>query len=284
MRVDLHSHSTYSDGALTPTALVELARRQGVGALALTDHDTVDGVAEARGAAEPLGLELIAGTELSVAHEGQDLHLLAYFLDVEAPELRAHMEALRADRRLRVTRLVARLRLLGIPIEESSILAKARADGAVGRLHVAQVLVEKGWVPTESDAFRWYLGHGGPAYIEKETPDAARSIATLRAAGGVPVLAHPGAYRLEGLLEQLVPAGLLGLEVWHPMHAPADVTRYREQAARFGLLETGGSDYHGNREHEVGPGGLEIGPAILEPIRRAAARLRDGGADVRREE
>lgn len=270
--IDLHLHSTYSDGAHAPAELVRRAAYAGVTTLALTDHDSVKGLAEAEAACAERRIEFIPGTELSVAHQGQDLHLLGYLLDRNHPALLSHLSALCIGRRHRLTEQVLRLRQLGFAISEEEVLQKARSDGAVGRLHVAELLVERGWVATQQQAFRFYLGNGGPAYVEKTTPDVGSSLALLRDAGAIPVLAHPGAYRIDGLLEQLVPLGLMGLEVVHPMHSPSQQEEYRALCARFGLLETGGSDYHGTRPGESNPGSVRVAPEVRDALFAAQAR------------
>lgn len=265
-RVDLHMHTTCSDGRRTPEELVALCQSQKVTVLAVTDHDTVDGVAAAMEAGERAGLRVIPGVEVSVEHAGQDLHILAYFPRLDDVPFLEMLEGVRVGRRRRIERMTERLALLGIPLTPEEVREHAGPTDSVGRVHVAERLEAHGWIGQYRDAFRYYIGALGPAYRAKATMPVSGCLARIRDAGGVPVLAHPGAYRLDGLLELLVPAGLAGLEVVHPLHSRAQIREFTELATRWNLVATGGSDFHGDREDEALPGSFDLGIEIVEEL------------------
>ncbi|MGP3926065.1 PHP domain-containing protein [Streptomyces sp. 8N616] len=252
MRIDLHTHSTASDGTDTPAELVRHAAAAGLDVVALTDHDTVGGHAEAT-AALPAGLTLVTGAELSCRLEGISLHMLAYLFDPDEPELARERELVRDDRVPRAQGMVAKLRELGVPVTWERV-AEIAGDGAVGRPHVATALVELGVVDSVSDAFTpdW-LANGGRAYVEKHELDPFDAIRLVKAAGGVTVFAHPLAAKRgetvpESAIAELASAGLDGIEVDHMDHDTAARARLRAIAADLGLLTTGSSDYHGGRK------------------------------------
>lgn len=249
MRIDLHSHSTASDGTERPADVVRRARAAGVDVLALTDHDTLAGQAEAV-STMPEGLTLVPGAELSCAVDGSSLHLLAYLFDAEEPELAAERERLRHDRERRARAMVSRLVELGAPVSWERVLRLADG-GVVGRPHVAQAMAEAGVVPDPASAFtpEW-IAAGGRAYVRRYALDPVHAIALVRAAGGVTVLAHPysgkrGQARDDETIARLVDAGLHGIEVDHPEHDADARSRLRGLAGELGLLVTGSSDDHG---------------------------------------
>ncbi|MFE3324861.1 PHP domain-containing protein [Streptomyces sp. NPDC059176] len=252
MRIDLHTHSTASDGTDTPAELVRKAADAGLDVVALTDHDTVGGHAEAI-AALPDGLTLVTGAELSCRLDGVSLHLLAYLFDPEESELARERELVRDDRVPRARAMVAKLRELGVPIEWSQVAAIA-GDGSVGRPHVASALVELGVVPDVSAAFtpEW-LADGGRAYVAKHELDPFTAVRLVKAAGGVTVFAHPAAVKRgrtvpETAIAELAASGLDGIEVDHMDHDEPTRARLRGLAGELGLLATGSSDYHGSRK------------------------------------
>ncbi|MFD3499657.1 PHP domain-containing protein [Streptomyces sp. NPDC058678] len=252
MRIDLHTHSTASDGTDTPAELVRNAAAAGLDVVALTDHDTTRGHAEAI-AALPQELTLVTGAELSCRIDGVSMHLLAYLFDPEEPALLAERELVRDDRVPRARGMVARLQELGVPVTWEQV-ARIAGDGSVGRPHVATALVELGVVPTVSDAFTpdW-LADGGRAYVAKHETDPFEAIRLIKGAGGVAVFAHPGASKRgrtvpESAIAELATAGLDGLEVDHMDHDPDTRARLRGLAKELGLLTTGSSDYHGSRK------------------------------------
>ncbi|MEV1051855.1 PHP domain-containing protein [Streptomyces sp. NPDC049887] len=252
MRIDLHTHSTASDGTDTPAELVRGAAAAGLDVVALTDHDTVGGHAEAI-AALPEGLTLVTGAELSCRTGGVGLHMLAYLFDPEEPELARERELVRDDRVPRARAMVGRLRELGVPVTWEHV-SRIAGDGSVGRPHVAAALVELGVVPDVSAAFTpdW-LANGGRAYVEKHELDPFEAVRLVKAAGGVTVLAHPLAVKRgevvsEDVIARLAAAGLDGIEVDHMDHDEPTRARLRGLAAELGLLPTGSSDYHGSRK------------------------------------
>lgn len=256
--VDLHTHSTASDGALTPAALVELAGARGVRVLGLTDHDTTAGLAAARTAAGRLGLRLIPGVELSTHVEAGEVHILGYFVDPAHPDLVAALARFQEARGDRARRIVERLGAAGVPIAHERVLAFA-GGGSIGRPHVARALIEAGHATSIGDAFERYLTRGRPGYVERyrlAPPDAVRLV---RAAGGVPVLAHPhSAADLAALLPELVAAGLGGLECYYGDYDEARKGALLALAARHDLVPTGGTDFHGPGIHQRPLGGTPV--------------------------
>ncbi|WP_432138739.1 MULTISPECIES: PHP domain-containing protein [unclassified Streptomyces] len=252
MRIDLHTHSTASDGTDSPAELVRNAAAAGLDVVALTDHDTTRGHAEAV-AALPAGLTLVTGAELSCRIDGISMHMLAYLFDPEDPALLAERELVRDDRVPRAKGMIAKLRALGVPVTWEQV-ARIAGDGSVGRPHVATALVELGVVATVSDAFTAdWLADGGRAYVEKHETDPFEAIRLVKAAGGVTVFAHPGADKRgrtvpETAIAEMAAAGLDGIEVDHMDHDPDTRARLRGLAKELGLLTTGSSDYHGSRK------------------------------------
>lgn len=270
--VDLHAHSTASDGSQSPEAAVRAAHKAGVAALALTDHDTLAGIAEAQETADAVGLRLVPGVELSVHQGAQEVHLLGLHIrDVGA--LQDELELYRDLRRARAASIVARLNRLGIAVTMDEVLTAA-AGGAVGRPHVARALIAGGHVKDSRDAFDRYLGAGRPAYVDKERLDIADGIALIHRAGGIAVLAHPGGEGRRERIEPLVPMGLDGLEVRHPSHSGEDSRRLEALAEFFGLVLSGGSDWHGAGHGTRVLGAMKVPMAWLEAQDARVAKVR----------
>lgn len=273
MRIDLHSHSTASDGTDTPAELVRNAVAAGLDVVALTDHDTTRGHAEAI-AALPAGLTLVTGAELSCRYQGVGMHMLAYLFDPDEPALLAERELVRDDRVPRARGMVAKLRDLGVPITWEQV-ARIAGDGSIGRPHVASALVELGVVRTVGDAFtKEWLADGGRAYVPRHESDPFKVVRLVKAAGGVTVFAHPGASKRgrtvpESAIAELAAAGLDGIEVDHMDHDEATRARLRGLASELGLLTTGSSDYHGSRKTCV-LGEYTTDPEIYGEITRRA--------------
>ncbi|MGY4993138.1 PHP domain-containing protein [Streptomyces sp. 900105245] len=273
MRVDLHCHSTASDGTDTPAELVRNAATAGLDVVALTDHDTTRGYGEAI-AALPAGLTLVTGAELSCRIDGVSMHLLAYLFDPEEPALLAERELVRDDRVPRAQGMVARLNALGVPVTWEQV-ERIAAGGSVGRPHVATALVELGVVPTVSDAFtEEWLADGGRAYVPKHETDPFEAIRLVKGAGGVTVFAHPAAVKRgrtvpETAIAEMAAAGLDGIEVDHMDHDADARTRLRALADELGLLVTGSSDYHGSRK-TVSLGACTTDPEVYGEITRRA--------------
>ncbi|MEU6171131.1 PHP domain-containing protein [Streptantibioticus parmotrematis] len=276
MRIDLHAHSTASDGTDTPAELVRNAAAEGLDVVALTDHDTVGGYAEAADAVRALdgALTLVTGAELSCRLGGTSLHMLAYLFDPAEPTLAAERELVRDDRVPRAKGMVARLRDLGVPITWEQV-ARIAGNGSVGRPHVASALVELGVVETVSDAFtEEWLADGGRAYVEKHELDPFDAIRLVKGAGGVTVFAHPAAAKRgrtipEAAIAELAAAGLDGIEVDHMDHDEPTRARLRALAAELGLLATGSSDYHGSRK-SCRLGEYTTDPEVYREISRRA--------------
>lgn len=265
--VDLHLHSTASDGSLSPARLIEKASAAGLAAAALTDHDTLDGVKEALEAGRRCGLEVLPGVEISVQAGEQEIHLLGY--DPLFPEkISAFLEEMRRERYRRMQQMTARLRRLGFSISDDEIIAEA-GPGAPGRLHLARLMVKRGYSSEIDEAFSDYLERGRPAFVPRKIPDPATAIRMLHRAGAVPVVAHPGASG-KALLRKLVAMGLRGVEVFHPEHSPEMIRHYRHQALQMNLLITGGSDFHGDRDHRTGRlGGITVPYRYLAALKEA---------------
>lgn len=273
MRIDLHTHSTASDGTDTPAELVRKAAAAGLDVVALTDHDTTRGHAEALSVL-PTGLTLVTGAELSCRLDGISMHMLAYLFDPEEPALLAERELVRDDRVPRAKGMIARLNDLGVPVTWEQV-ERIAGDGSVGRPHVATALVELGVVPSVSDAFtQQWLADGGRAYVEKHETDPFEALRLVRNAGGVAVFAHPAASKRgrtvpESAIARLAEAGLDGIEVDHMDHDPDTRARLRGLAKELGLLVTGSSDYHGSRKTCV-LGEFMTDPEVYGEITRRA--------------
>jgi hypothetical protein len=275
--IDLHAHSTASDGSLRPAELVRRAAAEGLAALALTDHDTTDGLAEAREEGLKAGIEVVNGVEISVKWNDGTFHLLGY-LFAETPDFSAGIARLKALRRERNERMIAKLNELGFRVSMEDVAAEA-GGGQVGRPHMAKALVKKGLVGSFGEAFERLLRRGRPAYVVVDRLEPEEAFALVRGAGGVPVLAHPFQLRLEpGALDARVAEwkalGLGGLEVQHSTHDSARQALLESLAAKHGLAGTGGSDFHGDTKPDVAlgraHGGARIPYSRLETLGRAA--------------
>ena len=243
-RIDLHTHSTASDGKLRPSEVVRLAGQLGVTTLALTDHDTTDGVIEAQRAGAELGVEVIAGIEINSEGEHGDAHILGYFVDPSEPRLQEHLEAIRDARVGRAKGMLKKLAELGMPLEWKHVMAMAGDAVSIARPHVARAMVEAGYVATTQEAFDKYISNNGPAYVNRLRLTMAEAIGLIHGAGGVAVIGHPAQSKLVHLIPQLVKAGLDGVEVYYPDHTPEQQAELLEIAARYNLVATGGSDFH----------------------------------------
>jgi predicted metal-dependent phosphoesterase TrpH len=260
--VDLHAHSTASDGAASPAALVAAARQAGLAAIALTDHDTVAGVRAAIAAAAGMGLRVVPGVELSAVDASGETHLLGLHL-ADLDTLDARLAELRDMRRTRAERIVQRLNALGVRVTMDDVLGQA-AGGAIGRPHVARALIANGWVGDMRTAFDRYLGAGRPAFVPKDRLSLADAIGMVHRAGGVAVLAHPGASATPERLQALAVLGLDGVEVRHPSHDDAQIARILALTERLGLLPSGGSDWHGQPDGSRALGVMRVPSEWLE--------------------
>ena len=276
--IDLHAHTTASDGSLHPGELVQLAKDIGLLALAVTDHDTLEGVPEALEYGKALGLEVVQGVEISAEFKPGTMHVLGYDIDAQNHVIDGKLKALQEGRRTRNPKIISKLREMDIDITMDEVTEVA-GGGQIGRPHFAQVLLRKGYVESVQEAFDLYLAKGGPAYLDKFRFFPREAIEVILEAGGLPVLAHPFSLKLdhttelESLIAELVEYGLVGLEVYYSKHTPEMTDYYLGLAERFGLAPTGGSDFHGISKSEIqlgkGLGNLAVPYRLLTGLRNA---------------
>jgi hypothetical protein len=273
--VDLHSHTTASDGTLTPRELVRAAVKRGVRVLAITDHDSTEGLAEALDeAAKHPPLAIVPGLEINCDVPGAEVHVLGYYVDYGAAWFQDFLREQRAERVARVHRIAARLAELGMPIDPADVFAIVK-EGSAGRPHVAQVMVQRGHVKSVREAFDKWLHTGGPANVPRKRLTPMDAVAVIRRAGGVPVFAHPGLAARDELVPELVASGLMGIETYYAEHSAAQTAHYTDLCRQHGLIATGGSDYHGERSGRTNPLGHPPVPmAVYEQLRDAARRAR----------
>lgn len=284
--IDLHAHTTASDGSLSPTELVQKAAGLGLAALAVTDHDTIGGLAEALSAAKEIGLDLVTGVELAVEDDGGRFHLLGYLFDPNNAALREMLVHIRESRAARNAQMAQKMADLGLPVTMADVQAEAGEDAdVIARPHFAQALMKKGIVSSVKEAFDRYLATGKPLYLPKQVLTPKDAIALLRAAGGVAVMAHPGLVPLadEALAARIAAlaseAGLDGIEAYYSQHSPAQTERFLALADRLVLLVTGGSDFHGQAKPHVPLGIVFEGrPAPASLLDRMRARQRSSHA------
>jgi predicted metal-dependent phosphoesterase TrpH len=278
--IDLHAHTTFSDGSLTPTQLVEEAVALGLTAVAVTDHDTVDGLPEALAAGERLGIRVVPGVELNLEHERVTMDMLGYFLGgCPSEELKAELAELRLYRDERNGRILERLAALGYALDPGD-LAAAAENGAVGRPHIGEALVRRGYAGSITEAFERFLRRGAPAWVDRRRLSLGAALRLLRASGGLPVLAHPGIIRtdaagLEHIVRDASRLGMAGIECYYPLHDEATVARCLALAEENGLVPTGGSDFHGSvKPHAhlgIGSAGLPLSDDLLADLECLAA-------------
>lgn len=274
--VDLHLHTTASDGVKTPSEMVRYAKYKGLQAIAITDHDTIGGLEEGLEEGERIGFEVISGIEISAEHSPGSMHLLGYFIDIRDSLLNERLKYLQKAREERNPRMVEKLNQLGVHITYEEVL-KASGGGQVGRPHFAQVLVEKKYVKNFQEAFDRYLKKGAPAYVDKLRFTPAEAIRFIQEARGVAVLGHPntlglnGYGELEKLITDLIKVGLKGIEVFYPEHSALEIAQYKGLAEKYGLVTTGGTDYHGIEKEGldvgVGKGDMKLPYSIIERLK-----------------
>jgi len=271
-RGDLHTHTTASDGQFKPRELVRLAKEKGLTALAITDHDTIDGLKEALEAGRDYKVEVIPGIELSTEWEGRDVHLLGYYVDFEKDELREFLVRLQKARYRRGQEMVTRLQELGYNVRWDEVIRFVKGN-SVGRVHVAQALVDKGLVPSIEVAFAELLERGRPAYVPRYKLLPGEAVELIRIWGGVAVLAHPGLIGCDGIIRELVGKGLEGLEVYYPLHDVQTTEHYFNLAQELGLLITGGSDFHGTQDEEHAQlGTVTVGEKEIDILKERVKR------------
>lgn len=272
--VDLHSHTTASDGALTPRELVREAARRGLRVLAVTDHDSTEGLAEAMDeAARHRPLEIVPGIEINCDVEGAEIHILGYYMDYGAGWFQAFCREQREERRQRVYRMAERLGALGMPIDPDEVFALVR-EGSAGRPHVAQVMVKRGYVKSVREAFDKYLASGRPGHVPRKKLTPEEAVRLIRKAGGVPVIAHPGLAGRDELIPGLIEAGMMGIECYYTEHSAAQRAGYVEICKQRGLVATGGSDFHGPKVRAATLGTPTIPMSVWEALKAKAAEAR----------
>ena len=279
--VDLHTHTTASDGTLTPRELVREAARRGLRVLAITDHDSTGGLPDAldeAGRLAPLhvvpGLEINCDVAAAPGGRASEIHVLGYCVDWRAGWFQDFLSEQRAERVARVHRLADRLAELGMPIDPAEVFAIVK-EGAAGRPHVAQVMVRRGYVKSVREAFDRYLHAGGPASVPRRRLEPADAVRVIRRAAGVPVLAHPGLADRDELIPDLVAAGLMGIECWYAEHSAQQTAHYLELCRRWDLVPTGGSDFHGPQSgRAITLGSLPLGMEVWERLHARAERAR----------
>lgn len=272
--IDLHTHSTASDGSMRPAELVRYARETGLAAIALTDHDSMGGVEEAIEEGKKIGVEVVAGVEIGVEFK-PEMHMLGYFFGDSYENIREVLEELRQNREKRNPQMVEKLNEMGFAITMEEV-REAAGGNVIGRPHIAKVLVDKGYAASVSEVFDKYLSAGRPAYFKKDRLTPGQGMQEILKAGGVPVLAHPLYLerdwdQLDELLAQLKQEGLKGLEVYYTDHPEEDVVQYRKLAEKHGLVMTGGSDFHGSFKPDIdlgkGRGNLKVPYELLEKLK-----------------
>lgn len=267
--VDLHLHTNYSDSTLSPAELVKLAYEAGMSAIAITDHDCVEGIELAMEAAKKFDLEVIPGIELTAECEKKEVHILGYFIDYHNKTLVEKLDKIKVIREKRIYDMVAKLKELGVDNIEAEEVLSISGMGTVGRAHLAVMLKEKGWVTTFSQAFQKYIGDRSPAYVGKFNITPSQAIKFILDAGGVPVFAHPHNPGDDNLISSFAEAGLMGLEVFYPGYSESTTQHYKNLAEKYGLLLTGGSDFHGDIKEGISIGNPQVSYDIVEKLKQA---------------
>ncbi|SEF55224.1 PHP domain-containing protein [Paenibacillus sp. UNC499MF] len=273
---DLHTHTTASDGTQAPEENVRVAKEAGLAAVGITDHDTVSGVRAAQLEGRRIGIEVVPGVEISTVAGGQDIHVLGYFIDTERKSFLARLEELRNTRVRRNEMMLARLNELGLAVSMEEVVkhleARKSEEDTIGRPHIANVLLAKGYVSSMNEAFEKYLGKGGAAYVNPPRIRPATAVDWIKEAGGAAVLAHPGLYGDEDIVRELIAYGLDGIEVSHADHTPEQEAYYGRLAREHGLIATAGSDFHGVRAGHVFHAPLGSKRTSLETVRKLQER------------
>ena len=275
--IDLHTHTTASDGRCTPDELVSKAAAAGVRVLSVTDHDTTAAAAAVSAACASARIEFVPGIEMTAVVDGADVHILGYFIDPHAPRLASFLGQQRLARAERLRQMIARLADLGVELDADAILAPNRSDGgkAPGRPWIARALVSAGAVANTREAFDRYLKRGQPAFVPRLGPMPAEVFAQIHDARGIASLAHPGLLGRDDLIPAFVVAGLDAIEAHHSKHTAEDTARYLDMAARHGVAVSGGSDFHGDPSHDrVGIGGVSLPPELFQALTDRCATRR----------
>lgn len=266
--VDLHVHSTASDGKFSPTEIVRMAVAQGLTVMALTDHDTIDGIPQAVETARVFPhFTLVPAVELSTDTSNGEVHVLGYFIDYTNEEFKSSLDRMRNSRTIRAEKMLAKLKTLGCDIEWERVKAIA-GEGALGRAHIAQALLEKGYINSFKEAFTKYIGHGCPAYVNREKLTPTEAVKLILKANGFPVFAHPfTSLTPEGVIKELKAVGLIGMEVYYAGYLPTETSTLLNFALKYDLIPTGGTDFHGiDITSEVRMGGTDVPMRFVEQL------------------
>ena len=263
---DLHIHTAASDGTVSPEKIADVALQAGLKAIAITDHDAIEGIAPAILSAKKLDCEVIPGVELSVTMNGIDMHLLGYYVDYEDSHFQERLEFFRKIREERAEKIVQKLNELGFSLDFENVREIA-GEGSIGRPHIAQALLQEGYVSSFQEAFARFLGYNCPAYVPKFKMSLSEAIELVRSAGGIPVFAHPGTVNRDELIPGFIAQGLQGLEVIHPDHAPSVSQHYTNIARKHGLIVTGGSDFHGPHTNMAAIGRFKVPMTWLHDLK-----------------
>lgn len=268
---DLHVHTSFSDGKLTPYQVIETACSRGLAAVGITDHDTMQGIPQALRAGQKLSIEVVPGVELSTYFAGKEIHILGYYCHAENPLLKKTLSIIRMDRYNRIIKMLALLKKSGVDLGLKDVLEVAGGGESLGRPHLALALCQKGYCRTQREAFQRFLSAGKPAYVKRLKISSPAAIQLIRRSGGIAVLAHPKLYRKDSIITRLVWYGLSGVEVFHPNHRNIDCRRYCYYAKKLHLIVTGGSDFHGfDTSSLAAPGDVAVSYYCFKVLKKAA--------------
>jgi len=269
---DLHLHTLFSDGTYSPDELISESKRCALSAIAVVDHDTIDGLNPTIEAAKKENIEVIPGIELTSEYEGLEIHILGYLIDYQRKELVEKLDVLKKNRIERVYKIIDKLKDIGIALRPESVFAMA-GGGTVGRLHIARALVKEGKVESIFEAFRKYIGDRSPAFCLGFKLSPQEAVKIIRDAGGIPILAHPYSLNNDGLIPKFIDYGLMGLEVYYPEHSQSMINYYSSLAQKYNLLVTGGSDCHGNAKPQAKIGSMKIPYELVERLKEVRSKL-----------
>ncbi len=269
-KIDLHIHTTFSDGTLTPEEVVKLAKENGLSAISITDHDGIRGVAIAEKIGKELGIEVVPGVEISAKRENRSVHILGYFIDLHNQKLNDFFQYMRDERMKKAEKMVIKLREHNIDIKMEDVLVYS-GNGGIGRPHIAEVLIAKGVVRNFKDAFYRYLGDGKSCYVSKANVPTKSVIELINNAGGIAVLAHPSSGNVEEFIPEFVKEGIKGLEAYYPKYSKAKIQEYLDLTDKYNLVPTGGSDCHGDRGECIKIGEFWVEYDVLERLKRKAS-------------
>ena len=267
-KADLHIHTTFSDGTFSPEEVVKHAQKTGLSCIAICDHDVIDAIDPALKAAKEYGIEVIPGVELTAEKKGCELHILGYYIDWRNKAFNKRLAEMCRQRQKRIVDMVDKLKAHGVTINPEEVL-KLSGRGSVGRLHLARVLYEKGYVTAVDEAFKTYIGNGRPCYVGRINLTPEEAIDEILRVGGIPVLAHPGVMGKDEFIPSYVKRGLRGIEVYHTDHPPATARHYEELARQHNLLVTGGSDCHGFGKGRILMGSITVSYELVEKLKDA---------------